>query len=280
MPKLAQRALIALAIATTLPAAACAERTDWTAAPSGKTGLVRLRIERNAPNSHNSNEDDVAATALAGLDLNRDGDQHFTLRREAGSLDCTGVVRSHHGVGECQFTPDRAFAAALVRYGMAEPNEHDAFTLAMVDAHLATAQALSHFGTHPSLGDYVALSIHGANPQWIEELSRAGQRNIKPRDLIAYRIHGVTGAWLHGLVAADPALAGADSGNIIGMRIQGVQPDWVQGLADAGYRNLAPNELIAMRIHGVTPEFARAAMAMGGRPSAQELISQRITGRR
>ena len=64
------------------------------------------------------------------------------------------------------------------------------------------------------------------------------------------------------------------------MRIHGVTPEWVQALADAGYRDIAASDLIAMRIHGVTPEFARAAAAMGGRPSASELVAQRITGRR
>ena len=280
MPKLAKRALIALAIATTLPAAACAEGVEWSASPASKPGMVQLRIERNAPNSRNSNSDDVPAASLAGLDLGRDGDQRFVLRREAGSLDCTGVVRSRRGFGDCRFTADPRFGEALVRYGMTRPSESDSFTLAMVDAHLGTAQALGRFGTHPSLGDYIALSVHGASPAWLEELAGAGQRGIKPGDLIAYRVHGVTGGWLHGLIAADPALANTDSGNIIAMKIHGVQPDWVRGLSDAGYRNLEASDLIAMRIHGVSPEFARAAMTMGGRPSASELISRRITGRR
>lgn len=280
MPNLARRALVALAIATTLPATACAERIDWSAAPADKAGMVYLRIERTAPGSNNSNSSDVAAAALQGLDLNRDGNQQFALRREAGSLNCNGMVRNRHGMGECRFAADPRFGEALGRYGMSRPSDSDSFTLAMVDAHVATAQALAKFGTRPSIGDFVALSIHGATPAWLEELAGAGQRSLKPGDLIAYRIHGVTGGWLHGLVAADPALANTDSGNIIAMRIHGVQPDWVRGLSDAGYRNLAASDLIAMRIHGVTPEFARAATAMGGRPSADELISRRIMGRR
>ncbi len=280
MPNLAKRALVALAIATGLPAAARAGSIEWHAAPASKPGLVRLRIERNAPNSRNSNEQDVAAAALAGLELGRNGQQRFVLRREAGSLDCSGAVRERRGIGECRFGADPRFGAALGRYGMARPSENDSLTLAMVDARLATAQALARFGTRPSLGDYVALSIHGATPAWLNDLSGAGQRSIKPGDLIAYRIHGVSGGWLNGLISADPALAKADSGDIIAMRIHGVQPDWVRGLAAAGYRNLPASDLIAMRIHGVTPEFARAATAMSGRPSAGELISRRIMGRR
>ncbi len=280
MPNLAKRALVALAIATTLPAAACAESIEWTASPASKPGFVRLRIERNSPGSNNSNSNDVATASLAGLDLNRDGDQRFTLRREAGTLACAGVVRQRRGVGDCRFAADPRFADALVRYGMTRPSEKDSFSLAMVNANLGTAQALGRFGTRPTLGDYIALSVHGASPAWLDELAGAGQRSIKPGDLIAYRVHGVSGGWLRGLVAADPALANTDSGNIIAMKIHGVQPDWVRGLSDAGYRNLAASDLIAMRIHGVSPEFARAAMAMGGRPSPNELISRRITGRR
>lgn len=280
MPYLAKRALVALAIATTLPAAACAESIEWTASSGSKPGTVHLSIERNAPGSRNSNSNDYAASLLAGLDINRDGNQRFTMRREAGTLECDGVVRQRRGVGNCRFAADPRFADALTRYGMSRPSESESFSLAMVNANLATAQALGRFGSRPTLGDYIALSVHGASPAWLEELAGAGQRGIKPGNLIAYRVHGVTGGWLRGLIAADSALADTDSGNIIAMKIHGVQPDWVRELSEAGYRNLAASDLIAMRIHGVSPEFARAAMAMGGRPSASELISRRITGRR
>ena len=280
MPKFAPRARIALAIATALPAAAGAQSIEWTATPAASPGEVQLQIERNAPNARNSHSSGVAAANLRGLDLARDGDQRFTFSREAGAFDCTGAVRQRRGSGSCSFTPDARFSHGLARLGMARPDARDSFTLTMIDAHLVTAQALTRFGGRPTLGEFVSLSVQGATTAWLDDLAGAGQRDVKAGELVAYRVQGVTGGWLRALIAADPALAKAAAGEVVAMRIHGVQPLWVRGLADAGYRNLSANDLVAMRIHNVSPEFVRAATAMGGKPSAHELIAQRITGRR
>jgi hypothetical protein len=281
MPTFAKRALMALAIATTLPAAACAQDIGWTARPSDKADRIQLQLERSRPGHNNTNSFGIAPESLVGLNLNADGPARFVLRREAGRLDCEGVVQAKRGTGSCRFTADAGFMEALSKHGMARPDEDESFALTALDAHMATVDALGRFGfPRPTLGQFIALTVHGANDGWLQGLASAGQRGITIDDLIAYRIHGVTGGWLHGLTSADHALSNAKGGSVIAMRIHGVAPEWVQGLADAGYRDLSADDLIAMRIHGVTPEFARAAMAMGERPSAGELISRRIMGRR
>ena len=58
----------------------------------------------------------------------------------------------------------------------------------------------------PTLGQFMALTVHGANEGWLQGLGSAGQRGITIDDLIAYRIRGVTGGWLQGLTSADRAL--------------------------------------------------------------------------
>ncbi|CAM3280041.1 hypothetical protein SPAN111604_14525 [Sphingomonas antarctica] len=278
MLRYAVMAVGALALGTS--SCALAQETGWTISPSDKADRVQLQLERSRPGHTNSNSFGIAPDSLQGLDMRTDGAVHFTLRREAGRLDCDGVMRARRGTGTCRFAADPAFADALVRHGIARPDEDQSFMLTALDAHIATVDALGHFGyPRPTLDQVLALTIHGASADWLQGLASAGQRGITIDDLIAYRIHGVTAAWLHGLTAADRALGNERGGAVIAMRIHGVSPAWVQGLADAGYRDLPAGDLINMRIHGVTPEFARAAAAMGGRPSAGELVTRRIMGR-
>jgi hypothetical protein len=280
MVRYAFTALGALALGTS-GCAVSAQEIGWTVRPGDKAGQVQLQLERSRPGHNNTNSFGIAAEGLTGLNLNADGPARFALKREAGRLDCEGVVRAKRGTGTCRFAADAGFAEMLSKHGLARPDEDDSYALTALDAHIATIDALGRFGfPHPTLGQFLALTVHGANEGWLQGLASAGQRGITIDDLIAYRIHGVTGGWLHGLTSADHALTSTKGGDVIAMRIHGVTPEWVQGLADAGYRDLRAEDLIAMRIHGVTPEFARAAMAMGGRPSAEELVTRRIMGRR
>ena len=54
-------------------------------------------------------------------------------------------------------------------------------------------------------------------------------------------------------------------------------PDFIDGLAAAGYQNLSVDELVSFKIHGVTPEFVRDVEALGlGHPKPDEMVSMRI----
>ena len=279
MVRFAITALGALALGTS--GCAVSQEVAWTVVPTDQAGRVQLRLERTRPGHTNSNSFGIAASSLAGLDMAANGPAHFTLRRDAGSLACDGVMRARRGTGTCRFAADTAFADALARRGIGRPDEEQSYALTALDGRMATVEALGRFGfPKPTLGQFMALTVHGADADWLQGLAAAGQRGVTIDDLVAYRVHGVTGAWLRGLTAADPVLARARGGDVVAMRIHGVQPDWIKGLADAGYRDLAAPDLVAMRIHGVTPEFARAALAMGGRPSADDLVARRIMGRR
>lgn len=280
MVRFAAMALGALALGTS-SCAVSAQEIRWTIKPGERPGQIQLQFERSRPGHDNTNSFETVPARLQGLNLDIDGPTHFTLRPEAGLLDCDGTMRSRRGTGTCRFTADTGFAEMLAKYGMARPDDDERYGLTTLDAHIATVDALMRFGfPRPTLGQFMALTVHGANEGWLQGLASAGQSRITIDDLIAYRVHGVTGGWLHGLISADPALANARGGDVIAMRIHGVTPKWVQGLADAGYRNIAADDLVSMWIQDVTPEFARAAAEMGGRPSPKELISRRIMGQR
>jgi hypothetical protein len=280
MVRYAITALGALALATS-GCASAAPGIAWSIRSADEAGKVQLTIERSSPGSRDINSFAVSSGRLQGLNIEQDGPANFLFRRDAGTLDCEGTVRSRRGSGTCRFDADLGFADALAQRGLLRPDEAQSYALASLDAHVTTLDALQRMGfVRPTLDQFMALAVHGANEGWLAGIASAGQNRITVDDLIAYRIHGVTGGWLHALTTADPALRQLSGHGVIALRIHGVQPDWVKGLADAGYRGLSADDLVAMRIHGVTPEFARAAVAMGGPPSPPELVAQLITGRR
>ncbi len=84
-----------------------------------------------------------------------------------------------------------------------------------------------------------------------------------------------SGSYIDGLRSAG--LTNFTVEQLITMKIQGVTPDFVHGLHEAG---LQPNieQLIAMRIHGATPQFARDIQGTGLKPGVEQLVAMRIHG--
>ena len=73
------------------------------------------------------------------------------------------------------------------------------------------------------------MRIHGATPEWVDDLKKRGYDHIDLQQLIAFRIHGVS-------------------------------PEFIDKLQGLGYTHPEPEQLIAMRIHNVTPEYIAATL--------------------
>lgn len=151
----------------------------------------------------------------------------FTLTREAGSLACTGRAESgRRASGTCRFGPDQAFAQALSRHGIAPENSDDILGLALVDAKLATLDALADDGFRfGDAGDLIAASALGVSAGYADDLRRQGLKVDELGDLIAAKA----------------------------LKIDSV---WLGEMARAGYPGLAIDQAIQMRALGVTPDYA------------------------
>ncbi len=55
-------------------------------------------------------------------------------------------------------------------------------------------------------------------------------------------------------------------------------PSYIEGLQDAGLKNLSVDDLIALKVQGVTPQYIRDIHAAGLTPSAGELIAMKVQG--
>ncbi|MGQ0661649.1 hypothetical protein [Sphingosinicella sp.] len=258
------------------------DRLDWTIAPSGDdANRVQFSIgyRRGRSSSQWSNTTDLAE--LNGLTREQlAGDNmpvRFQLVREAGRFDCEGVARRGRGTGDCSFTADPAFAAALARHNIAAPDREQSYGLALARVGIGMVEELARQGYRtPEVDDLVAAGVHRVDGDYIRGMATAGYRVGTVDGLVQMRIHRVTPDYISALAAAGyrPSAEMA-----VQLRIHGATPEYIRALGAAGMTGFDTDDLVALRIHGVTPEFVGELRGLGyERLSAENLTSMRIHG--
>ncbi len=263
-------------------------RVTFTIEPSSRAGMVQFQLSRREGNNHWMHGRSIEASALQGL-ATTDGPTRFRLVRDAGTIDCDGVMRAGRAIGECSFTADAGFSALLAERGIGAPSRDQAFSMAMSDIGRAyvdelarqryetpTAAELARAGDHGVRLDYlvamgghgyrvgrlaalIRMRDHGVTPDYIAEMARLGVRDVPADDIVRLRDHGVRPefvAELRGL-----GYQGLPIEQLIRLRDHGVTTAFVRGLAEQGVRGLPPEELTRMRDHGVSAELVGALRA-------------------
>lgn len=260
---------------------------DFTIAPArAKSGeAVQLELRYRAAGSGSSEiSRPVPLSALQGLSSAELASEtgrpaQFRIVREAGTLDCSGIVRRGRGTGECRFAPNPRYAAELERRGIGRPSAEQQFQLALHGASLAVTDELIRQGYRPGIDDLVEAGIFGVTQPYLRELAALGYRAGSVDRLVEMRIHDVSPSYIRQIAAIGPAYRGLAPEQLVEMRIHRVTPELVRALAQAGYRDLDRQELVSMAIHGVTPEYIRETAAAGYRDlTPEQLIELRIHG--
>jgi hypothetical protein len=233
------RTLIASALLT-LAASPCLSQEsypalddiEWTYGQDDRfdTGRPSFRFTRDG---HMSSFDGTEAAEFVGervtASLANPGEAvSFTVRREAGTIDCRGTVTAvGRASGTCRFYPDEAFVSGMQTRKLPPEDSGELLALALVDARLASVDALSREGfVIDEAGTVVALAALHVTPEFARSLKSAG-------------------------------LAIDDTDNLIAAKAVGVDAAWLQGMAEAGYDNLDADRAIQMRALDITPEYAR-----------------------
>jgi beta-lactamase regulating signal transducer with metallopeptidase domain len=118
-------------------------------------------------------------------------------------------------------------------------------------------------------------SAQTGSSSYIDGLKAAGLDNLTVDQLIGLKIQGVTPEYVKEIRQLGLK---ADADELIGMKIQGVTPEYVRGMRDATGQPLNTDELIGMKIQGVTPQYVKEIHELGIKVDADELIGLKVQG--
>jgi beta-lactamase regulating signal transducer with metallopeptidase domain len=119
-----------------------------------------------------------------------------------------------------------------------------------------------------------------ANPapagSYIDAMKAAGLDNLSVDDLVGLKIQGVTPDYAR--LMKELGLR-VDADELIGMKVQGITPEYVREMrAAAGQPTLKGDELIGLKVQGVTPEYVKQMHELGVKTDADEIIGMKVQG--
>ena len=121
----------------------------------------------------------------------------------------------------------------------------------------------------------IAMKIHDVTPEYIAEIKSLGW-SATPDQLVAFRIHGVNAETVKELRALGFPL---NPDQAVAARIHGVTSAYADGFKKEGLKGLDFDHLIALKIHGANPAQLRELKTLGfGEISADDMVNLRIAG--
>jgi beta-lactamase regulating signal transducer with metallopeptidase domain len=201
----------------------------------------------------------------------------FSLRRDAGTFDFEGTLRSGAGGGTFTFVPSATFPVELVRRGFARPTNAQQQAMAWSDVGFAFIDELAaQKYARPDLQRLVSAAQHGVGVSYVKELAELGYRLGNVDALIRQRDHGVSPRFIRDLRAQGLDSLTAD--DLVRARDHGVSPEYVGELRTLGYARLSLDALIGARDHGISPSYVRDLRQLGYQLSLADLTRARDHG--
>lgn len=198
---------------------------------------------------------DIRIDQLQGLSsLNGNGPVKFSIRRDAGTINFEGTIRSGVAAGTFDFTPSPTFAGELAKRGYERPSNDELYVLARADIGTSYLDELSSQKyARPSLDELVRAGDHGVSLDYLYDMGRAGYHLGEIEGLIRTRDHGVDMTFIAGLKMHG--LTGLSVEELVKARDHGVDPDYIGGMKHAGFDLHGLDDLIRTRDHGVDPDY-------------------------
>ena len=109
---------------------------------------------------------------------------------------------------------------------------------------------------------------------YIDAMAAAGFKNLSVDDLIGMKVQGVTPAYVEEIheLGLQP-----NAEEIVGMRVQGITPQYIREM-----RAIEPgvdvDTLIGMKVQGITPQYAQELRGLGLEADCDQLIGIKVQG--
>ena len=139
------RSLPLLLFAVSGLAFAAVEKGEWTLSQSVLPDRLRFSIEgSDTDGGHFNSSSDWAIQEFKGLDWSSTAkhDVHFTINRDAGTIECDGFVQSGAGAGLFTFQPNEHYAQQMAALGFSGVTGERQFALALHDVSFDFARQI------------------------------------------------------------------------------------------------------------------------------------------
>jgi len=268
-----------------------ADKTD----KADKADKLHLSFERRTDKGGRNNMgSNYAYTELQGLtreQAERDGPVHFSLVREAGTIECEGSFSGGRGSGTFRFTPNQGFISSMKSRGFDFEKDDDsrwdsershedrvedrlfAATTLNVTTALADDLLSANFGKL-DVGDLFKAAIFKIDSKFMREMKESGFPGLGMEELVKARIFKIDANFVR-----ETARMGFDKepfDSLVKMRIFKVTPEFVAEVRNEGLTNLSIEDLVKMKIFKIDAEFIRRAKADGTPLEVEELVQKRI----
>jgi beta-lactamase regulating signal transducer with metallopeptidase domain len=109
---------------------------------------------------------------------------------------------------------------------------------------------------------------------YIDGMKSAGLNDLTADDLIGLKIQGVTPEYVRAMhdLGLHP-----DADGLIGMKVQGVTPEYVKELRGLGF-NPDVDQIVGMKVQGVTAEYVRGMKELGIQGDADQIVGMKVQG--
>jgi beta-lactamase regulating signal transducer with metallopeptidase domain len=125
-----------------------------------------------------------------------------------------------------------------------------------------------------SVDQLITFKIHDVTPAFVREMEAVGLRHPTPDELVTMRIHDVSPEFVNKLKAGG--FSGLSIDQLVSFKIHGVDPARLAEIQKL-WGKLSPDQVVTLQIHDITPEYASQMKGLGmGEPKFDELVSMKI----
>jgi beta-lactamase regulating signal transducer with metallopeptidase domain len=110
---------------------------------------------------------------------------------------------------------------------------------------------------------------------YIDAMKVAGLTNLTVDQLVGMKIQGVTPEYVKSM--KDLGLK-IDPDTLIGMKVQGITPSYVAQMRTATGQSLDADDLIGLKVQGVTPDYIKEIHDLGFKADADDIIGMKVQG--
>lgn len=171
------------------------QRGEWTMGPGESADTVTFSVHYTRDANHdNSSSSAWRKENFVGLDFtgNTKRNVHFSIKRDAGTLDCEGLFEATEGAGLFTFHPHPEYARQMAAMGFEDMSDDSLLAAALHDVSLSFARAMRAKNIEGlKAHELIALRVHGVTPDYVQRLQAHGLPTLTARQIIRLRNQGI-----------------------------------------------------------------------------------------